>query len=156
MFVLNTSPPEYNFAGTRVRLLMSGKETGGAFCMMEFFGPPKRATPLHTHEREEETIVVLEGVVDVTVDGKLVSVHAGETALLPRKVAHRLANNTELPSRYLIVCTPAGFDDFVDACADAQAGPVTPAPPLPEDIGRMREAAPRFGITFLPDSGRRG
>ncbi|MFT4434345.1 hypothetical protein [Caballeronia sp. 15715] len=59
-----------------------------------------------------------------------------------------------LPSRYLIVCTPAGFDDFVAACADAQAGPVTPAPPLPEDIGRMREAAPRFGITLLPDGGR--
>jgi len=150
MFVLNTKPPEYNFAGTRVRLLMSGKETGGAFCMMEFFGPPNRATPLHVHEREEETIVVLEGVVDVTVDGKRVSVRAGETALLPRKVAHRLANNTELPSRYLIVCTPAGFDDFVDACADVQAGPVKPVPPQPEDIGRMREAAPRFGITLLP------
>ena len=43
MFVLNTNPPEYNFAGTRMRLLMSGKETGGAFCMMEFFGPPNRA-----------------------------------------------------------------------------------------------------------------
>ena len=26
MFVLNTNPPEYNFAGTRMRLLMSAKE----------------------------------------------------------------------------------------------------------------------------------
>lgn len=150
MFVLNTAPPEYNFAGTRIRLLMSGKETAGVFCLMEIFGPPGRATPLHVHDREEETITVLEGILDVTIDGRLVHVHAGETALLPRNVPHRLANNTELPSRYMLVCTPAGFDDFVDACADAQAGPVTPTPPQPQDIERMREAAPRFGITLLP------
>lgn len=148
MFVLNTQPPEYNFAGTRT-FADVGKGDGRRFLHDGVFRPPNRATPLHVHEREEETIVVLEGVVDVTVDGKLVSVRAGETALLPRNVPHRLANNTELPSRYLIICTPAGFDDFLDTCADAQAGPVTPVPPQPEDIGRMREAAPRFGITLL-------
>jgi quercetin dioxygenase-like cupin family protein len=150
MFVLNTHPSEYNFAGTRIRLLMSGKDTGGAFCMMEILGPPGRATPLHVHDREEETITVLEGVLDVTVGGEQVSVRPGETVLLPRHVPHRLANNSELPSRYVLVCTPAGFDEFVDRCADAQAGPVTPTPPRPEDIERMREAAPHFGITLLP------
>jgi hypothetical protein len=37
MFVLNTNSPEYNFAGTRVRMLLSGKQTSEAFCMMEMF-----------------------------------------------------------------------------------------------------------------------
>ncbi|WP_213776605.1 cupin domain-containing protein [Caballeronia sp. dw_276] len=150
MFVLNTQAPEYNFAGTRIRLLISGKDTAGVFCMMEIFGPPHRATPLHVHDREEETITVLEGVVDITIDGEQVSVRAGETALLPRNVPHRLANNTDQPSRYMLVCTPAGFDDFVDTCAHAETGPVTPTAPGPEDIRRMIDAAPRFGITLLP------
>src|ERR1700710_2534999 len=74
MFVLNTEAPEHNFAGTRVRMLISGKDTAGVFCMMEIFGPPRRATPLHVHDREGETIMVLEGVVDVTIDGRQVSV----------------------------------------------------------------------------------
>jgi len=150
MFVLNTQAPEYNFAGTRIRLLISGKDTAGVFCMMEIFGPPRRATPLHVHDREEETITVLEGVVDITIDGKEVSLRAGETALLPRNLPHRLANNTDQPSRYMLVCTPAGFDDFVDACAHAENGPVTPTAPGPDDIKRMIDAAPRFGITLLP------
>lgn len=149
MFVLNTHPIEYDFAGTRMRLLMSGKDTGGAFCMMEMFGPPGKSTPLHMHEREEETLTVLEGVMHLTVGDKQVSVRAGETALLPRNVPHRLTNNGDAPARYLLVCTPAGFDDFVDSCADAQAAVVTPTSPGPEDIKRMREAAPRFGITLL-------
>jgi mannose-6-phosphate isomerase-like protein (cupin superfamily) len=131
MFVLNTNSPEYNFAGTRVRMLMSGKQTSEAFCMMEMFSPPGKGTPLHAHAREEETITVLEGVLDVIIDGKTVSLHAGETSFVPRNV-------------------PGGFDDFVDNCADVQIGPVTPTPPRPEDIARMREAAPRFGISLLP------
>lgn len=149
MFVLNTHPAEYNFAGSRTRLLMSGKDTGGAFCLMEMFGAPGKSTPLHMHEREEETLTVLEGVMDITVGDTQISVRAGETALLPRNVPHRLTNNGATASRYLLVCTPAGFDDFVDSCADAQRVPVTPTAPTPEDIQRMREAAPRFGITLL-------
>jgi quercetin dioxygenase-like cupin family protein len=149
MFVLSSPSPEYNFAGTRVRLLMSGEQTGGAFCMMEMFSPPGKDTPTHMHEREEETITVLDGVLDVTVEGELVRVHAGETVLVPRRVPHRLGNSADVVARYLVVCTPAGFDGFVDSCADAQTGPVVPTPPQAEDIARMREAAPRFGITLL-------
>jgi quercetin dioxygenase-like cupin family protein len=150
MFVLNTNSPEYNFAGTRVRMLLSGKQTSEAFCMMEMFSPPGKGTPLHAHAREEETITVLEGVLDVIIDGKTVSLHAGETIFVPRNVPHKLANTGDVLSRYLVVCTPGGFDDFVDNCADVQTGPVMPTPPRPEDIARRREAAPRFGISLLP------
>lgn len=150
MFVLNTNSHEYNFAGTRVRMLMSGKQTNDAFCMMEMFSPPGKGTPLHAHANEEETITVLEGVLDVIIEGKTVRVRSGETIFVPRNVPHKLANTGDVLSRYVVVCTPGGFDDFVDNCADAQQGPVIPTPPRPEDIERMREAAPRFGISLLP------
>lgn len=149
MFVLNTESPEYSFAGTRVRLLMSGAQTGGAFCMMEMFSPPGKDTPTHMHHREEETITVLEGVLDVTIEDKPVRVQAGQTIFVPHHVPHRLGNTGDVLARYLVVCTPAGFDGFVDSCAEAQPGPVVPTPPQAEDIARMREAAPRFGITLM-------
>lgn len=148
--ILNDKPLEYNFAGARVRLLTSGDDTGGAFCMLEMFSPPGKATPLHVHEREDETITVLEGHVNLTVGDQEVQLHAGETAIMPRDIAHRIATDDTTAARYLVVCTPAGFEDFVEACADAQQGPVIPTAPGPEDIARMRAAAPHYGITLLP------
>lgn len=142
---------EYNFAGSRARLLMSGNDTAGAFSIMEMFAPPGKSTPRHRHEAEDETVLVLEGTVDVTIAEELVRVHAGENVSLPRHLPHRIANNGTQPARYLLVCTPAGFDAFIDSCATAHAGPVTPTPPGPDEIARMRAAAPRFGITLLPD-----
>ncbi|BCG03976.1 hypothetical protein PPGU19_085440 (plasmid) [Paraburkholderia sp. PGU19] len=54
------------------------------------------------------------------------------------------------PARYLVICTPAGFDRFVDACADAQPGPVEAGLPTEADTTRMRAAATQFGITLIP------
>jgi quercetin dioxygenase-like cupin family protein len=150
MLILNDKPLEYNFAGTRVRLLMSGRDTNSAFCMMEMFSPPGKSTPLHLHEREDETVTVLEGVVNLIVGDRVVQLRAGETALLPRHIAHRISTSSDTAARYLVVCAPAGFDDFVDACADAQREPVIPTPPGPADIARMRAAAPHYGIKLLP------
>ncbi len=150
MAVINQDPAEFNLAGARVRLLMSGKQTAGVFCMMEVIGPPGRSTPMHVHDREEETIHVLEGVVDATIDGRLVRLQAGDTALLPRHIPHRLGNSGTSDYRFVLVCTPAGFDEFVQSCADPVEGAVALAPPSEEAIKRMQEEAPRFGITLLP------
>ena len=141
---------EYNFAGSRARVLLSGKDSGGAVSVMEMFAPPGKSTPLHAHAHEEETVIVLDGVVDVTIDGVTVSAKAGENVLLPRVLPHRLANNGTEPARYLLVCAPAGFEAFIESVADAQHTPVTPTPPGPEQIARMRANAGDFGITLLP------
>ena len=141
---------EYNFAGSRARVLLSGKDSGGAVSVMEMFAPPGKSTPMHAHAHEEETLIVLDGVVDVTVDGVTVSARAGENVLLPRVLPHRIANNGAQAARYLLVCAPAGFEAFIDSVADAQSTPVTPTPPGPEQIARMRAHAGDFGITLLP------
>jgi len=141
---------EYNFAGSRARVLLSGKDSGGSVSVMEMFAPPGKSTPLHMHAHEEETLVVLEGVVDVTIDGEIVQVRAGENTRLPRQLPHRIANNGPAEARYLLVCTPAGFEAFIEHCAEAQPGPVIPSPPSPEQIARMRTSSAQFGITLLP------
>lgn len=141
---------EYDFAGSRARVLLSGKDSGGAVSVMEMFAPPGKSTPLHAHALEEETVIVLDGVVDVTINGVTVSAQAGHNVRLPRDSAHRIANNGSEPARYLLVCAPAGFEAFIDDVAEAHSTPVTPTPPGPEQIARMRAAAGRFGISLLP------
>ncbi|AJK46697.1 cupin [Burkholderia plantarii] len=150
MFILNDKPVEYDFGGSRTRLLASGAQTGDAFCMLEIFSPGNRATPMHRHEHEDETLLLLEGELEVMVDGVPHHVLPGHTLVFPRGTEHQITNRIEQTARYLVICTPAGFDRFVDACADAQPGPVDAGLPTDADKARMHAAAAQFGITLIP------
>lgn len=150
MVTLNDTPIEYDFGGSRTRLLVSGERTGGAYCMFEIFAPAGRATPMHRHTSEDETLLMIDGELDVMVDGTHNRLRPGSTIVLPRGTEHQFINPTQQTVRYLLICTPAGFDGFVDACADANTTPVEPKPPTDADKVRMRAAAARFGITLIP------
>lgn len=150
MHRVNRSSDAVMFTGSRVKVLMSGEDTGGQFCMLEFQSPPGRSTPLHSHDREEETIHMLTGYLDVTLGSEHITLGPGDTLLIPRHVAHRLSTQAAEGADYIVVCTPAGFDGFVAACASDNDG--TGIAPLPSavDIARLRDQAPRFGIHLLP------
>jgi hypothetical protein len=54
------------------------------------------------------------------------------------------------PSRYILIGTPALFDQFLEAGArELQPGDVA-GPPTPQEIERLREASPRFGHHSVP------
>jgi hypothetical protein len=66
-----------------------------------------------------------------------------------RTLSTPIQQGTPACTRYLVICTPAGFDDFVDACATARTAPLEPSIPTDADKARMRAAAERFGITLI-------
>ncbi|WP_162600670.1 cupin domain-containing protein [Paraburkholderia sp. C35] len=150
MFVLNDKPVEYDFGGSRTRLLVSGDQTGNAYCMLELFSPAGRASPMHRHQHEDETLHMLDGELEVIVDGAPQCLRPGSMLVLPRGTEHQIINRTGQTAHYLVICTPAGFERFVDTCADAQTGPVEARIPTDADKVRMRDAATQFGITLLP------
>jgi hypothetical protein len=74
-------------------------------------------------------------------------------ALHPHR-AHHLVTGENEDARYIVVCAPAGFDDFVASCVKTDDGSWPPAPPSREDIDTLLDHAGRFGITiFPPDKG---
>ena len=83
--------------------------------------------PLHT-DSAEEVIVVIAGRAEVTVDGELAEVGAGELALVPEDVPHEIRNTGEEPLRFAAVY--AGTDvvttyaDDVQPDGDRQRSPV--------------------------------
>ena len=105
---------------------------------------------MHRHQHEDETLLLLEGELDLIVDGASHRVLSGHTLVLPRGTEHQIINRVEQTARYLVICTPAGFDRFVDACADAQPGPVEAGLLTDVDKARMQVAATQFGITLIP------
>jgi hypothetical protein len=60
---------------------------------------------------------------------------AGELSLAPRNVPHTLANHGDAPARYVLVCTPAGFERHWAGVAAEGAGVEPPQwalQPIPE------------------------
>ncbi|PVX85936.1 cupin domain-containing protein [Paraburkholderia unamae] len=150
MFVINNKPTEYDFGGSRTRLLVPGEQTGGAWCMLEIFAPAGRSTPTHRHEREDETLMLLEGQLEVVVDGAPHRLKPGENVVLGRGTTHQFVNRGATTAHYLLICSPAGFDRFVAASSDAYDSTVAPVPPNDAAKTRMRAAAIEFGIDIVP------
>lgn len=69
------------------------------------------------------------------VEDAVVTKGAGELSFAARNVAHTLANHSDAPARYVLVCTPAGFERHWARIAAEAAGVEPPRwalQPIPE------------------------
>jgi len=125
-------PSEPNLTTT---VLLRSEETGGHVSVTEIMVPPRTAgPPLHTHDFDE-AFYMLEGELIFQVEDVLETKGAGELSFATRNVAHTLANHSDLPARYVLVCTPAGFERHWARMAADAAGVEPPdwaLQPIPE------------------------
>jgi quercetin dioxygenase-like cupin family protein len=119
----------------RTNVLLRGEETGHHVSVTEIAVPPHTAgPPLHTHDFDE-AFYLLEGELIFQVEDALVTRGAGELSFAPRNVPHALANHSDAPARYLLTCTPAGFERHWARIAAEQTGVEPPQwalQPIPE------------------------
>lgn len=142
---------EFVLAGTVMKRLLSGEQTAGQFCLFENRSGGNTRTPIHVHARDDETIYVVEGELTAVIDGEPRRLTAGESVFLPRGIPHQLMNMSGNPGRYMLIGTPALFDRFVEEGGHELRADEVVGPPTAEEMARLGEAAPRFGITLLPD-----
>ena len=91
-------------------VLLRGEETDGRVSVTEIEIPAHNpGPPLHTHDFDE-AFYVLDGELIFQIEDALVTKAAGELVFAPRNVAHALANHSDAPARYVLICTPAGFE----------------------------------------------
>jgi len=134
-----------------VEQYFSGSDTGALFSLFENRAPAGSRTPIHVHAFDDETFYMLEGEMVAVVNEEKSTLHPGESIFLPRNVPHQILNQSAEPARYLLLCTPSGFEDFLAAGGSRLPPGSKPEPPTIMDIERMRNAAPNFGITILQD-----
>jgi quercetin dioxygenase-like cupin family protein len=119
----------------RTNVLLRGEETGGHVSVTEIEVPAHTAgPPLHTHDFDE-AFHMLEGELIFQVEEALTTKRAGELSFASRNVAHTLANHSDAPARYLLICTPAGFERHWARSAAEAAGvdpPEWALQPIPE------------------------
>jgi quercetin dioxygenase-like cupin family protein len=146
-----TSNPEFVLIGVRMKQHLSGNQTGGSFSLFENRSDGPSKTPIHVHANDDETLYMMEGEMRAIIAGKEHTVGAGESIFLPRGIPHQLMNSTGGPAHYLLLCTPSGFEGFLEEGGYALAPGELIQPPSAKDIDRLKSAAPRYGISLLPE-----
>jgi len=115
-------------------VLLRSEETGGHLSVTEIVVPPHAGPPLHTHDFDE-AFYMLEGELIFQVEDALVTKGPGEVSFAARNLPHALANHSDAPARYVLVCTPAGFERHWARHAAAATGVEPPQwalQPIPE------------------------
>lgn len=126
----------------------SADETGGTLTVIEQVVSPAGNTPLHVHRDEDESFVVLEGELEVTLGDQRVRVGPGQFVFGPRGVAHGYQVLSP-QARVLVLATPGGLERFFRAAGRPAASRTLPEPQAP-DVDELLPVAAAHGIAVLP------
>jgi quercetin dioxygenase-like cupin family protein len=126
------------------RVLLRSEQSAGRVSVVESAMPPgAKGPPLHTHEFDE-AFYVLEGELTVQLGQRITTIGVGELAFALGGMRHTLANRGTTTARFLIICTPAGFEREFARRAAARLGVEPPQwakKPTPE----VTVVGPRIG-----------
>lgn len=142
-------PKRYYFDVALGSILLSGKDTGGAYCLLNLRVAPGLGVPRHTHTREDEAYFVLSGELEAIVGDETFTLRAGETLIAPRNIPHQLRNSGTIANHYPIMFSPAGFEEFPKATSvPAPDNAVAPTEPPVVAVRNVFELAAEYGIRF--------
>ncbi len=123
--------------GDLITLLVSGKETNGAFTVLSETSPPGGGTPLHTHHKEDEALYVLKGEYEIQCGDQTVRARPGSFVFAPREIPHKLTNVSSGPSTVLGIVSPAGFEGFWEEVSQL---------PLPPNMDAVLAIAKKYQL----------
>jgi quercetin dioxygenase-like cupin family protein len=137
------------FLGALSQVRVSGAQTGGAFALADHLARRGNASPVHVHDRDDETFFVLDGELRVFAGEEEHAAGPGTVAVLPRRLRHAYVV-TSATARFLTLHTPAGFEQFAaEAGEPARALALPPESAAPPDFAALARAAARHQITIL-------
>lgn len=150
---LHVPPGEGNsywVVGDFITIKITGKDTQGAFAVVETTTAPQVGPPPHVHSREDETFYILEGTFEFLAGDRTFTATAGAMVHGPRGIPHTFKNVGDTTGKLLVIATPAGFEEFVaEVGAPGSDAGAPPPPPGPADIERLIAAGARHGIQLL-------
>jgi mannose-6-phosphate isomerase-like protein (cupin superfamily) len=119
-------------------------QSNGVVSVVELAATPDFAGPPLHHHDFDEAFYVLEGEMTFQLGDELRTAGPGELIFAPRGSHHTLANLSGAPVRYLVVCTPAGFENRFARTAAERAG-LEPPDWAKEPYPQTHFVGPRIG-----------
>ena len=137
----------------RPRVLLHGEQSGSEISAIENVLPAGSPGPPLHHHAFDEAFYILDGELTFQLGEELVAAGPGELVFAPRGAAHTLTNLSEAPARYLLLCTPAGFERHF-ARVEAELAGVDPPAWALGDVPEVVRVGPRIGerddLTIAP------
>ncbi|MAG34882.1 MAG: cupin domain-containing protein [Dehalococcoidia bacterium] len=106
--------------GNTVTPKVVSADTAGAWSLLEVTYAPVGGfpgPPLHRHDGYDETFYILDGDVTFRLGERTLTQSAGACVFIPRGQPHTFANHAEQPARFLLLLTPAGFEQYFEELA---------------------------------------
>ena len=139
------------FVGDTYTTLLSGAHTRGTFAMLEALVPAQTGPPPHIHHAEDETFILLDGVVNFHVSDDVHRAEPGSVVFVPRGTRHHFSNAGDGVARMLFMYSPAGMEGmFAEAGSPGSRG--TQAPPLSaSDLEALARVADKYRFSIVAD-----
>jgi|SoiMethySBSTD1v2_1073268.scaffolds.fasta_scaffold00228_36 quercetin dioxygenase-like cupin family protein len=129
--------------GFTATVKLAASETGGISIVQHTFDPGVLIPP-HRHTYEDEISCVVFGKIGFRSDGREVSLGAGGYIVKPRGELHSMWNAGDEPAGMIEIISPAGFEKYFIALAEATAAAGGQRP----DLSVTAPLAERFGLSF--------
>jgi quercetin dioxygenase-like cupin family protein len=140
------------YQGGYFKTLLSPEQAGGQMAILDLVLPKGAEPPPHIHRHEDEVFYVLEGELEVSIDGKSSVLRVGDSCFAPRNFRHHFRIRTD-SVRMLNIMTPGAlWNYFMEFSEPTSAGPTISQPKQrsPEELKKMGERLfLGFGIAMV-------
>lgn len=151
-----TAPDEgenLSVAGGIYRILVSGKQTNGAFAVIEMSVPAGGGPGPHAHAGFQESFYVIEGEVEVKTEETTFTATKGAFVNIPLGgMVHCFKNKSANLAKLLCTVVPAGLEEmFIEIGKPVKAGEfIAPQPMDEETLKKFIAIAEKHGQKLFP------
>ena len=164
---ITTDPQEgqnLSVVGDTYRILISGKETGGAFAAIDMLIPPNGGPGPHAHANFQESFYIIDGEIEVRSEtGGAGGSERGEVSTYTAKkgsfvnipkggIVHCFKNKTNQTAHLLCMVVPSGLEEFfMEIGQPVAVGSFLAPPPMDEEA--MKKILPiveKYGQKLYP------
>jgi quercetin dioxygenase-like cupin family protein len=104
---------EWSKMGASIRIRLTSEETGTSYSLIEMSVPSHfPIAPTHHHTNFVERFIVLDGEIDIELNGVAQRLRSGESAQAEPGTRHSLRNASERPAHLLLLVMPGGHERF--------------------------------------------
>jgi quercetin dioxygenase-like cupin family protein len=139
--------------GDTYRILISGKQTDGAFATIDMLIPPGGGPGPHAHAGFQESFYVIDGEIEVKSEASTYVAVKGSFVSIPKGgIVHCFKNKTDKTAHLFCMVAPSGLEEmFMEMGKPVSFGEFLPPPAMnPEIIEKMIATAEKYGSKVYP------
>jgi quercetin dioxygenase-like cupin family protein len=143
----------FSVVGDTYRIIISGKQTGGSYAVIDMLIPPGGGPGPHAHPNMQETFYILEGEIDFKTESGNYIARKGSFVNIPLGgIVHCFKNTTDSTAHLLCTVIPSGLEElFQEIGKPVEAGAFLPPPVLNlEELQRLKTLAEKYGQRLYP------